>query len=223
MAYPAVARSLKAFVCRVALYYMARGYHLYAMGYVPERAEPEAIDRKLIEKYGIDITARKRAYRKTKRQANVHYLRFGRLYLLLATPGTHKNFFNGLYGRDGRLLPDHLRGEMAILKDAAKTPIVVGDYSITATPAGVSVRIRREVYRVLKAYFRELATTRRDPRELEAAFKRECDYLMFRPIQRQLKTIVFEMNTRRKRARLEPVPIGWRAWKPAPVREQLAA
>jgi hypothetical protein len=64
MAYPAVARSLKAFVCRVALYYMARGYHLYAMGYVPERAEPEAIDRKLIEKYGIDITARKRAYRK---------------------------------------------------------------------------------------------------------------------------------------------------------------
>jgi hypothetical protein len=46
---------------------------------------------------------------------------------------------------------------------------------------------------------------------------------MFRPIQRQLKTIIFEMNARRKRAGLEPVAIGWRHWKPTPVREQLAA
>jgi hypothetical protein len=74
-----------------------------------------------------------------------------------------------------------------------------------------------EVYRVLRASFLELATTRRDPKELEAAFKHECDYLMFRPIQRPLKTIVFEMNAKRKRARLEPVAIGWRDWKPTPV------
>ena len=120
-------------------------------------------------------------------------------------------------------MPAHLCGERAVLRDAEKTPIVIGDYSISATPRGVSVRIRQEVSRVLSAHFWELATRRREASDLEAELRREWDYLMFEPIQFQLKALISRINQKRRRKKLEPVSASWVRRYPTPAPHALAA
>jgi len=45
--------------------------------WIPFNKDPEAVDRKLIQKYGIDVSKRERARRKRAGLPNRHYLRHG--------------------------------------------------------------------------------------------------------------------------------------------------
>ena len=84
-----VATSPEGYVQQVAVCYLRHGYWFYVTGRIPARKDANAVDRKLIAKYEIDITERQRAYRKQRGLANMQYIRFDRWFLLLITDGHH--------------------------------------------------------------------------------------------------------------------------------------
>ena len=66
MQYRCVATSPEGLVQQVAVCYLRHGYWWYVTGRIPKGKDPKAVDRKLVQKYGIDLTERQRAYRKQR-------------------------------------------------------------------------------------------------------------------------------------------------------------
>jgi hypothetical protein len=84
--------SVAGFVQQLAVAYLAHGYFYYVAGRVPEGKDPRAVDEKLLSKDGIAVSRWARARRKRGGSANLHYLRFGRFFVLVATAGAHEFF-----------------------------------------------------------------------------------------------------------------------------------
>src|SRR5262245_22370663 len=160
MEYRCEATSVEGFVQQLASNYLPHGYWFYVTGSVPETKEPRSVDRKLIEKYGIGISRQSRARRKASGMANLHYLRFERLFVLLATHGHHQ-FFEEEEDciRDVRRIPIQFHGYSVTVKKGQfllkhspdEAPIPDGRYR-------VRVQIGCERYRELKTYFLDMAT-----------------------------------------------------------------
>src|ERR1039457_4302668 len=92
MPYQFVATSVAGFVQQLAVNYVARGYYFYVTGTIPEGKDPAKTDRKIIEQYGIDISKWARVRRRKEGKANIHYLRYERFYVIIATHGEHPFF-----------------------------------------------------------------------------------------------------------------------------------
>ena len=73
--YRCEATSVEGFIQQLAVSYVRNGYFFYVTGSVREGRDPSEIDRKLIERYGIDVSKFTRARRKKAGLANIHYLR----------------------------------------------------------------------------------------------------------------------------------------------------
>jgi hypothetical protein len=109
-AYRYEATSVEGFVQQLAVAYIAHGFYFYVTGVVPERKDPAAVDRKLLEKYGVSMSKWTRARRKAEGLANVHYLRFERFWVLIASPGRGHLFFDEERFLDVRELPSEMLG-----------------------------------------------------------------------------------------------------------------
>ena len=92
MEYRCEATSVEGFVQQLAVGYMARGYYFYVQGEVPEGKDLRRLDEKLISKYGVALGKGARCRRKALGMANVQYLRYGKTFILIATPGRHEFF-----------------------------------------------------------------------------------------------------------------------------------
>ena len=55
MKYRCEATSVAGFVQQLAVAYVGRGYFFYVTGELPERKDPRAVDRRIIEKYAADL------------------------------------------------------------------------------------------------------------------------------------------------------------------------
>jgi hypothetical protein len=189
--YRCEASSLAGFVQQLAARYVASGYVFYVVGRVPPGKDPYAIDAKLIARYGIDCSKFVRARRKRAGRANVHYIRYRDVFVLLATHGEHPFFVaEGEQIRDARA-----RGE----------PIKVEGYAIAARGGRVSVRIERDEYRGLRAYFQGIA-----PRRSAAALAdelRSLPYEPYVPVRRQKLGLLGLVNRIRRQAGLGEVPV----------------
>src|SRR5262245_35682664 len=115
MEYRAEVSSVAGFVQQLAVCYVGKGYWFYVAGRVPQRKAPEAVDAKLISRYGIDISKWTRARRKLAGSANLQYLRHGRYFVLLSTHGRHI-FFDE---------------EKPSIRDVRRVPIRFHGYSIS--------------------------------------------------------------------------------------------
>lgn len=188
MEYRCVATSSEGFVQQLAVGYVARGYVKFVTGRVPDGKSAELVDRKLIETYGIAISKFARARRKAQGKANVHYLRHGQAWVMLATEGSHEKF---------------LRLEGGNIKDARETPIRVEGYAISYRAGHASVRIDAVRYLELKAYFLELARHRRCE-AIEAEF-RQLQFVPYAPIRRQLLSLYRAVNRVRRTSGFQPV------------------
>jgi len=116
---------LPAFIQQLAVAYVARGYWFYVSGWIPFNKDAEAVDCKLIEKYGIDISKWERARRKKAGLANLHYLRHGRNFVLIATHGKHRFF----------------EEEAAVIRDIRRVPFRLGGYSVSYRKLTAPVRL----------------------------------------------------------------------------------
>ena len=199
MKYQYEATSLTGFVQYLASNVLPHGYWFYVTGCVPEGKDPQAVDQKLTENYECLLSRQERARRKQTGHANVRYLRFGRLWVLLATKGEHAFF----------------RSEPRI-RDIRRVPLQVGGYSLwvkrghylqtdpstgKAAPDGryrCRVLIGRDTYRELLAYFENIACHRSVEtlrRELLA-----IPFEPYAPVRRQLLNILRQVNQRRRAA-----------------------
>jgi hypothetical protein len=68
------------------------GYRFYVTGTIPAHKDPATTDSKIIHHYGLDISKWARGRRKKRGLANVHYLRHGHFFILIATRGAHAIF-----------------------------------------------------------------------------------------------------------------------------------
>ena len=200
MAYRYEATTIAGFVQQLAVGYVARGYWFYVTGHVPESKDPATVDAKLITKYRVDVSKWTRARRKRGGQANVHYLRYGRFFVLVATHGAHEFFVE----------------EAMSIRDARKAPIKFGGYAIAYRGGHASVRIEREAFKDLKAYFLEVAT-RRSVRRLVGEFWR-LPFEPYAPVKRQLFELLRAVNRARKTAGYELVPSSCIRLRRAPCR-----
>lgn len=192
MNYRCEATSLGGFIQQLAVSYIARGYWFYVTGSIPERKDPRAVDGKLIDRYGIAISQWARARRKRAGLANLQYLRLGRFFVLLATPGEHRFF----------------EDEAVSIRDVRRVPIKVGGYSVGCRRGHPSVRIEPGEYRRLKADLLDLAV-RRSPDVIEAEF-RSLRYEPYAPVRSQLLCIHRAVNRARRAAGFEPVRASFR-------------
>lgn len=186
---------------------LPHGYWFYVTGRVPDGKEPRAVDQKLTQKYGIGLSRQQRARRKLAGFSNLHYIRLGRFWIILATHGEHVFF----------------QEEGEGVRDIRKTPLQVGGYSMTvrhggflkrlpgdekATPDGkhrVRVQIGRERYRELKAAFLDIAT-HRSSTALEKEFQR-VPFEPYAPVRKQLLNLLRLVNTIRESAGYSKVPV----------------
>lgn len=205
MEYRCVATSVTGFVQQLVSCYLPHGYWFYVSGIIPPGKDPEAIDDKLVNKYGIGLSRTSRARRKAVGIANVHYIRYQRRFLLLATHGFHP-----LYDDEARSI-----------RDARRIPIRFEGYSVSVARGGflrkssdavlavqdgkwrVRVQIERELYQGLKAYFEDIAVHRSAGQlAVELAI---LPFEPYAPVRQQLLNLIRYINKRRKAANLEPL------------------
>ena len=205
MEYRCVATSVTGFIQQLVSCYLPHGYWFYVSGSVPAGKDPARVDEKLMWKYGIGLSRTSRARRKAVGIANVHYLRYERRFVLLATHGFHP-FYDD---------------EEQNIRDARRISIKFEGYSISVAQGGflrkpkgggpavrdpkwrVRVRIGAEVYKGLKAYFEDIALHRsvnQLARELS-----DLPFEPYAPVRQQLLNLIRYINRRRQTASLEPV------------------
>lgn len=192
--YRYLASSVEGFVQQLAVCYVTHGYFYYVTGQIPVEKDPEKTDRKIIERYRIDVSKSTRVRQKKAGEANLQYLRFGHFFVILATAGVHSFF----------------EEEAAVLKDLRESPIRFHDYAISCHKSWAkgkvhaSVRIDEERYSQLKARFVEISV-HRTVEQLTAEF-RAFPFEPYAPIRNQLFAILRPVNAKRHAAGLEGVP-----------------
>lgn len=187
------ASSVEGFVQQLAVSYLRHGYFFYVPGTIPEGKDPKAIDAKLIEKYGLDISKWSRARRKRAGFANVQYLRFERFFVLVATEGEH-----------------HFFSKEGSFRDVRRSPIRFAGYSIGYRRGRdanwhPSVRIDRLEFLLLKKWFLEKALT--CSVEFLVRQLQSLRFVPYGPVRNQYFELVRAVNKRRKVSSLELVPI----------------
>src|SRR5262245_46589261 len=120
MPYRSEAASVEGFVQQIACCYLRHGYWWYVAGKIPHDKDPTRVDRKLIEKYCIDVSESTRARRKQLGRANLQYLRLKRFFVLIATKGVHPFFVEEALG----------------IRDIRYCPLKIGGYSISYRRGG---------------------------------------------------------------------------------------
>jgi hypothetical protein len=182
------ATSVAGFIQQLAVSYLTYGYWFYVTGRIPEGKDPRAVDEKLIAKYDITLDRPTRSRRKLAGLANIQYLRYDRFFVLIATHGQHK-FYQEEAGR---------------ILDVRETPIKFAGYSVSYRGGHPHVRIAKETYLNLKAYFTDFSV-HRSKAWLEAEFRRKLHYEAYAPVRTQNLAIWRAVNEKRRSAGFEPL------------------
>ena len=200
MEYRHEATSVTGFVQQLACHYLPHGFRWYVTGMIPEHKNPTITDQRLLDRYGVAISKRQRARNKELGQANLHYLRFERFFVIIASEGRHE-FFE----REG----DRVR-------DIRRVPIRFWGYSISYRRGGKTqagevdsgwhshVQIDRERYKEERAYLLE-RSLRLSAEEL-AGELRGLPFEPYAPVRRQMLLLLRAVNAKRKTAGLDQLP-----------------
>lgn len=184
------ATSVTGFIQQLACVYLRSGYVRAAYGKLPEGKDPAAFDAKQLRRYELtQVTARKRGRLRQQGRATIQFLRFGRVFVILATDGEHEVF---------------LQEEGAIVRDLRKRSLIAFGYSLRVANGHVQVRIADREYQALCANVFELAREH-SPEQLATAF-RSVPFESYTPVRGQLFGLLAAVNEQRKNAGLELVP-----------------
>ena len=205
MEYRCVATSVAGFVQQLVSCYLPHGYWFYVSGIIPPGKNPEITDEKLLAKYGIGVSRTSRARRKAVGIANVHYLRYQRRFLLLATHGFHPFFEDEAQSiRDVRRIPIKFEGySISVAKGGFLRKPENGGAAVRDEKWRVRVQIEAELYKGLKAYLEDIALYR-TVGQLAREFA-DLPFEPYAPVRQQLLNLVRYINRRRQTANLEPV------------------
>lgn len=198
--YRCSASSVEGFVQQLACCYLRHGYWYYVMGKVPDWKDPETVDQKLIAKYDIAISESTRRRRKKLGFANLQYLRYQRLFVILATAGRHR--FREI--------------EAGAIRDIRRVPIKIWGYSVSYRPGGrtrtgerdprwhAHVEIERQRYKEIRDHLLDLAV-HRNAEDLALEFY-HLPFEPYAPIRRQMLNFLRAVNRKRKAAGYSQLP-----------------
>ncbi|MEM6484206.1 MAG: hypothetical protein AAF662_04395 [Pseudomonadota bacterium] len=185
MNYRCVAASPEAYVKQIAASFLPHGYCFYVNGYVPERwaDAPGELDRRLIAKFGVDLSKSARSRKKKDGVASVRYLRCGRTWILLSTHGDHL-FFR----------------EHSVVHHVERRPIHFAGYAIRTVNGRVRVTIERGAYRSLTDELLSLSTQVRYRNEgaLAATIRRKASFEPYAGVIEQHVRLIRRINRRRR-------------------------
>lgn len=177
--------------------YLPHGYWFYVTGHVPAGKDPAAIDQKILEKYGIALSRQQRARRKQAGLANLHYVRFERFFVLVATHGRHAFFAAEAKSvKDIRKHPLHFAGYSLSVKRGGFLKRTPGEAS--ASPDGrhrVRVMISKDRYREFLCHVLD-AAPHRSPDKLSAVLW-SVPFEPYAPIRKQLLQALRRANAKR--------------------------
>lgn len=206
MEYRYEATSVAGFVQMLASNLLPHGYWFYVTGRVPEGKSPESIDRKILSKYGIEISKQQRARRKLQGAANLHYLRHGNFFIVVATHGKHLFFEQEAKSvRDIRRVPLQFHGYSISVKRGGFLKKEEGEAEPTEDKRHrVRVLIGREAFNDLSSELLDLAT-HRTAEKLRWAFWNQ-PFEPYAPIRRQLLRVLRAVNAKRAAMGYEKLP-----------------
>ncbi len=198
--------SVEGFVQQLVSNYLPHGFWFYVSGVVPEGKDPMLVDRKLILKYGVDKSRQARARRKQAGFANLHYLRFERYWVLLATHGAHEFFeLEARNMRDARRVGIQFQGySIGVKRGGFVRKNAPGDPPVRDGKYRVRVQIAAKRYREMKAYFVDIATHRSVESLAFELYK--VPFEPYAPVRQQMLNILRLVNRARKEAGYELIP-----------------
>ncbi|MEZ6103777.1 MAG: hypothetical protein R3E01_32935 [Pirellulaceae bacterium] len=196
--YQCEASSIDGFLSQLCRY-ISSGHYFYLASVIPNGKEPREVDRKLITLYGIDLPRWKRARRHLGGNSGVHYLRFRRFIVLLATHGQHRFF------------EDH----GGTFRDIRRNALQFDGYSIRLTHSKeakrvkVFIRLTRDRYLDLRSHLLDCAVrpSFREASHLESLVA-GLQLVWYRPVREQVHRVIAEVNRRRRHRGFEPIAIG---------------
>jgi hypothetical protein len=185
--YRCEALSVEGFIQQIAVSYVLHGYFHFVVGKIPEHRDPSAVDTTLITRYGLDISKWTRARRRKAGQASVQYLRYGRVFVIIATEG------------------NHLFYERERVRDIRSKPLVCFGYRIscyqrTGGRWHPSVKIAPRRYARLRRWIQQSALGN-DTAKVESQLA-EIPFAPFGGVVRQSLSLLRLVNKRRKCAGL---------------------
>jgi hypothetical protein len=186
-------RSFGDFLRRISFDYVRYGYYRYAVRTIPSGKDLPAIDEKLRRTYHITSCRTTRTRMRRRGLSTVQYLRLGQTFVLLATAGHHEAF-------------DRLRSY-----DIRQSPLHLGRYSIGISRGSVHIKVTRRVWRRVKRLIRRREL--RPHEEVERLIK-TLPFYNFPGVTQQKRTLLRQVNRRRKRAGLPKVNL------PSPSKDQ---
>lgn len=184
------ATSIEGLIQQVAVSYIRHGYLYWVSGTVPPGKDPTLTDEKLFMKYNVRISRWAREEKRAKGEAVQHYVRHGRFFVLLSTPGWGR-FFEEERPR-------------CFKKHALRYGVYQVSYRLGHDRKWhAHVSIEDSEYERLKAYALHLAVHRTSS-ALEAFFF-TLPYASYAPVRRQLFNLLRAVNRMRKIAGFEVV------------------
>jgi hypothetical protein len=194
-AYQCQATTLEGFIQQLVQYFTS-GYVFYSTAAIPatKRGRAGAVDKKLVRKYDINISAWTRQVRRKEGRAVFQYLRYENFAVIVCTKGERQKFN---------------AGEGKNIKDARRRPLKFAGYAVSVRvkengKLGARVRVERDTEAMLKCHFAGLALGCSTPRLKAAIYN--LPFEPYAPIRRQLLGLVRAMNRIRKAASLELLP-----------------
>ena len=185
MSYQYEVHTLGQFLRRIAIDYVRFGYVRYALREIPEGKDPQLIDRKIIDIYGITTCRMTRTRKRKQGLTNIVYTRFGHSFVLLAEEKGNHPVFDRINNYDIRTAPFHFC-----------------DYSIGITQGKSCVRVSNRMWKKVEYRFRKIGLHQREKVEEKLT---QLPYYGFPGVVRQKLNLVAEINQRRKRAGLPRV------------------
>lgn len=148
---------------QMIVYLAGRGYYHWHMIYLPESKQHKwaSIDKKLITKYGMDISKYTRRDRKKRNIANFYYLRWEHIAILLHTDGEITGKVQTSIAKLNDTIDEFF--------DIRKTHMFlnIGDistYEIYKDQDTIVVKLEKQFYRELKTGLMDVAETKNKSR-----------------------------------------------------------
>ena len=162
----------------------------------PQGKDPAAIDANFSTNTASRSLANPAPRRKAAGHANLHYLRYERFFLLVATHGKHPFFAEEAASiRDIRKAPVKFAGHSISYKQGGFLRKVGGEPAEVDSRWHARVQIERDRYTDLKAYFLDLAVKRSTNTLAFELFN--LPFEPFAPVRQQLLNLVRLINKRR--------------------------
>ena len=201
MAYRCEAKSVDGFLAQVGRL-VGSGHYFYFAATLRADKDPQNLDRKLIDRWDLDKPAWKREARRRGAAPNIHYLRYKRFYVLLATHGKGEGGIpHPFFVEYQRTLGDIRKNALRFCGYSIRYPV-----SRQTGSRRLFVRLDKRTYGRIRSQLMIAAIGQRyrDPDAFESVV-RDLPFQWYRPVRDQLRVILKDVNRVRRRAGFEPV------------------